>query len=268
MPELPEVETIVRELRQKISGDIFSGVELLWPKSYQTSDGLTIENRQITGVARKGKFIIFNLLRDFLIVHLRMTGQLIINDKLPADRKYLRVIFPLKSGRYLLFYDLRKFGRIILTKDLEEVLKNTGPDALQEDFSIAYLQERMMGKTLSLKSFLLDQRNVAGLGNIYIDESLYLAGLHPQSTAGKISRKQRERLYESIALVLQTAIKRMGTTISDYKTTGGGFGENQNHLYVYGRAGQPCTECGSAIRKIKHSGRGTHFCPGCQRKVS
>jgi formamidopyrimidine-DNA glycosylase len=267
MPELPEVETIVRELRQKMSGDVFQDIELRWPGSYQAVSGLSIKNRKITGLDRKGKYIIFNLQNEFLIVHLRMTGQIIVKKKLPADQKYLRVIFRMQSGRYLLFYDLRKFGRIILTDDRQNVLKNTGPDALQADFSMSYMLKRMQGKTLSVKSFLMDQRNVAGLGNIYIDESLYLARLHPESKAGKISRRQNERLYESIKMVLNGAIGRMGTTISDYKTTGGGFGENQNHLYVYGRGGEPCITCGSVIRKIKHNGRGTHFCPRCQKKI-
>jgi len=267
MPELPEVETIVRELRQKISGDIFRDVELLWTKSYQATSGLSIENQKIIGLDRKGKYIIFNLQKGFLITHLRMTGQLIIRDKLPEDVKYLRVIFRMESGRYLLFYDLRKFGRIILTGDLQNVFKNTGPDALRDDFSTAYLYERMRGKTLSVKSFLMDQRNVAGLGNIYIDETLFHAKLHPQSITGKISGKQSEHLHAAIGIILKSAIGRMGTTISDYKTTGGGFGENQNHLYVYGREGQACGKCGTIIRKIKHNGRGTHFCPNCQKRV-
>jgi len=268
MPELPEVETIVRELRQKMSGDVFQDIELRWPGSYQTVSGLSLKNKQITGLDRKGKYIIFNLKNEFLIVHLRMTGQLIIQNNLPADQKHLRVIFSMHSNRYLLFYDLRKFGRIILTDNVKSALTNTGPDALQDDFSMSYLQNRMQGRTLSVKSFLMDQRNVAGLGNIYIDESLYLAGLHPESKTGRLARKQIERLYDSIKLVLNGAIERMGTTISDYKTTGGGFGGNQSHLYVYGRAGKPCIRCGSVIRKIKHHGRGTHFCPRCQRMIT
>jgi formamidopyrimidine-DNA glycosylase len=268
MPELPEVETIVRELRQKICGEIFREVELLWEKSFESPDQLTIENQEIRSIGRKGKYIIFNLQHGFLITHLRMTGQLIVSDK-PADElKHLRIVFHMRSGRHLLFYDLRKFGRIILTDNPQKVLKNTGPDALDDEFSADDLRKRTKGKTRSIKAFLLDQRNLSGLGNIYIDESLFLAGLHPESRAGALSRMQNDRLYRAIRDILNAAIGRMGTTISDYKTTGGGFGENQNHLFVYGREGQACFHCSTVINKIKHCGRGTHFCPGCQKKVN
>jgi formamidopyrimidine-DNA glycosylase len=267
MPELPEVETIVRELRQKICGEVFRDVELLWQKSFESTDGLSIMNQTIKAIGRKGKYIIFDLSDGFLITHLRMTGQLIVKEMPPEELKHLRIIFRMQSEKYLLFYDLRKFGRIILTNDPQRVLVNTGPDALDTRFSTGYIHHQTRGKTQSIKSFLLDQRNIAGLGNIYIDESLFRAGLHPQSRAGGLTVKQVDRLYASIRHVLNAAMSRMGTTISDYRTTGGGFGENQHHLFVYGREGMTCLQCKMVIRKIKHGGRGTHFCPQCQKKV-
>ena len=266
MPELPEVETIVRELHSKILGEVFTSVELIWSGSFVADKSLSVINNSIIKISRKGKFILFHLKQGYLITHLRMTGQLIVRDSPPENLQHLRLIFHFISGKRLLFYDLRKFGRVHLTKHPAEVLKNTGIDALDEDFTLAFFKEMLDGKRRKIKSFLLDQKNVAGLGNIYIDESLFRAKIHPETLFTDLSQYKIRQLYQSIRKILHEAISRMGTTISDYKTTGGGFGENQNYLCVYGRKDQPCYACGKPIVRLKLAGRGTHFCPKCQAK--
>ena len=266
MPELPEVETIVRELKSKISGEIFSEIELIWPGSMIVEEGLTLKKRRIINIRRKGKFILFELDEGYLLTHLRMTGQLIVRKASPADKKHLRLIFKFKTGKYLLFYDLRKFGRIYHITHPKTILKNTGIDALSDEFDLDYFREMVKGKTTSVKSFLLNQKNIAGFGNIYVDESLFKAKIHPETKLSNLSIKKIENLYYESRKVLLSAIDRMGSTISDYKTTGGGFGSNQNYFTVYQRKGLPCLECQATIAKIKVSGRGTHYCPNCQKK--
>jgi len=266
MPELPEVETIVRELRTKISDEIFSKFETIWPGSFIEDEGLNLVKKQIRNIGRRGKYILFELNEGFLLAHLRMTGQLIVRNSLPDDKQHLRLIFKFQSGKYLLFYDLRKFGRIYHTNQPEKVLQNTGIDALNEDLDLNYFREIVKGKSSIVKSFFLDQKNIAGFGNIYIDESLFRARIHPESKLSDLTKKKTENLYNHSRQVLIEAIERMGTTISDYKTTGGGFGSNQNYLKVYQRQGSPCFECNTTIVKSKIGGRGTHYCPNCQKK--
>jgi formamidopyrimidine-DNA glycosylase len=266
MPELPEVETIVRELRTKISYEIFSEIELIWPGSFESEENLTLEKREIKGITRKGKFILFELDNGHLLTHLRMTGQLIVQNVYPENTQHLRILFKFNTGKYLLFYDLRKFGRVYLTSKPERILRNTGIDALSDDFSLKYFQEIVKGKTTTVKSFFLNQKNIAGFGNIYIDESMFRAKIHPESIMSELSSKKIENLFYESRNVLFEAIDRMGSSISNYKTTGGGFGTNQNHFRVYQRQGLPCLECNTIIIKSKVAGRGTHYCPNCQVK--
>jgi formamidopyrimidine-DNA glycosylase len=265
MPELPEVETIVRELREKISNEIFSDIDPLWPGSMVVEDGLQLEQKQIKKVRRKGKYIFFELDQGYLFVHLRMTGQLIVQDVYPDDKKHLRLIFKFISGKYLLFYDLRKFGRVYHTIRPESILKNTGIDALSEDLDLNYFQAMVKDRPTMVKSFFLDQKNIAGFGNIYIDESLFRAGIHPETRLSNLSNREINSLYHESRKVLLDAVDRMGSTISDYKTTGGGFGTNQNYFKVYQRQGLPCYVCQTTITKSKIGGRGTHYCPKCQK---
>ena len=173
----------------------------------------------------------------------------------------------MSSGKHLLFYDLRKFGRMYLTAQPESILKNIGIDALDKAFTPKYFTSLLLGKKIKVKSFLLNQRFVAGLGNIYIDESLFRAGIHPETSLADLSLEKAKYLYHAIKDVLTESIRRMGTTISNYRTTGGGFGENQNFLRVYKRENEPCYTCGSPIMKIKINSRGTHFCSICQAKI-
>jgi formamidopyrimidine-DNA glycosylase len=264
MPELPEVETIVRELRTKIINEIFLEFDPIWPGSFVSDINLALEKRQIKEIRRKGKYVLFGLDEGYLLAHLRMTGQLIVKKSLPESKRHLRLLFKFQSGKYLLFYDLRKFGRIYFTNNPEKVLCNTGIDALSDSLDIKTFQEIVKNKNTPVKSFLLNQKFIAGFGNIYVDESLFRACIHPQTKLSDLSVTSVKNLFNESRKVLLEAIDRMGSTISNYKTTGGGFGTNQNYFQVYQRNGLPCFVCKTPIEKTKIGGRGTHYCPTCQ----
>jgi formamidopyrimidine-DNA glycosylase len=265
MPELPEVETIVRELRTKIIDEVFVEFKPLWSGSFITNTNLALKKRQIEEINRKGKYIVFKLDKGFLLTHLRMTGQLIVKKSLPESRQHLRLLFKFQSGNYLLFYDLRKFGRIFFTENPEDVLRNTGIDALSEDFDLKTFKKIVKNRKTSVKPFLLNQKFISGFGNIYVDESLFRARIHPHAKLSDLSAQSLNNLFRESREVLLEAIDRMGSTISNYKTTGGGFGTNQNYFRVYQRNGLPCYVCKNTIKKTKIGGRGTHFCPKCQK---
>jgi formamidopyrimidine-DNA glycosylase len=265
MPELPEVEVIVRELRQKVLNEEIVDIKVHWPKSL-VANGITRRSAcsAIRAVRRYGKFIIFQLDHLDMLVHLRMTGRLIVSNKQKFDKAQLRVHFRFKSGKSLLFYDTRKFGRVYLATDADRFLESLGVDALNAQFSSKNFKALLRNKTGTIKPFLLDQRQLAGLGNIYADESLFRAGIHPQRQISSMSEKEQERLYRAIRRILQKAIKNMGTTLADYRTTGGESGRNQNYLKVYGREQNPCVRCKNPVEKKWIGGRGTHYCPVCQ----
>jgi formamidopyrimidine-DNA glycosylase len=263
MPELPEVEVIIRELAPQVTGEVITKIKPYWHKTVVDS-GFSTHKKQIENVTRHGKYILFQLNGGVIIVHLRMTGQLILKRSLDSDAKHLRACIYFDSGNILHFYDSRKFGRIYLTDNPQEVLVNTGIDALDKDLNSGAFINIIQKKKGQIKSLLLNQKNIAGLGNIYIDESLFAARIHPLTRVYQLKYEQIEKLYKEIQRILRIAIKGMGTTISDYKTAGGGFGGFQNQLHVYGRADKPCTHCGTSIAKIRVNNRGTHFCPNCQ----
>jgi formamidopyrimidine-DNA glycosylase len=263
MPELPEVEVIVRELQPKIIGEEITRVVPIWHRTVVKHDYSPGDDR-INAVERHGKYIIIRLDRGFVVVHLRMTGQLMVDAQIDPDARHLRAIIYLKSGKAILFFDSRKFGRIFLSRNLDVVLKNTGIDALSNDFTIKKFIHILKNRKVSIKSFLMDQHHVTGLGNIYIDESLFAAGIHPQTRVDALDAAQIRKLYKKIQIILRRAIDGMGTTISDYKTVGGGFGGYQNYLAVYGRQNKPCPVCHTPIKKIRINNRGTHYCPVCQ----
>lgn len=265
MPELPEVEVIRRELRPQLVGEIFEAVDIFWPRSFVDQAGSTLRGKSIVDVDRRGKYLILVLNTGYLVVHLRMTGQLMFVARLPEQKKHLHVLLSMSSGKYLVYFDSRKFGRLMHVDHLNGVLKNTGLDALSTDLSVQRFKQLLKNSNRMIKSFLMDQRQIAGLGNIYVDESLFKAGIHPQTATRDIPAGKMRLLFEAIREILFHSIGNMGTTISDYKTVGGGFGEYQYFLKVYGRAGKSCPICGTAISKIRMNNRGTHFCPRCQR---
>jgi formamidopyrimidine-DNA glycosylase len=267
MPELPEVEVITRELRPQLVGEKIRDLKKIWHKTIVESEYSPL-NKRIQTISRHGKYIIIHLADGAILIHLRMTGQIIIKDQADVHAKHLRAYIKFESGKILHFFDSRKFGRIYVTSNPQYVLKNTGIDALDLSFEVGAFINILNKKKGQIKSVLLDQKNIAGLGNIYIDECLFASRIHPLTPANRLNDDQTNVLFNEIHKILVNAIDRMGTTISDYKTVGGGFGSFQNYLKVYGRTDQPCLVCNSPISKIRINNRGTHFCANCQVKLS
>jgi len=275
MPELPEVETIVQALRRggrdglPVVGETLAGVQVLWPRTIAVPS-LPEFHRRIPGqtvkdVTRRGKFVCLQLTHDVLLVHLRMSGDLRVdglNDsgQLLPLQPHDRAVFAFESGLRLAFNDARKFGRIWLVDDPQTVTGSLGPEPLDPGFAWEELYRRLHASARRLKPLLLDQSFLAGLGNIYTDEALFAAGLHPSMAANTLSEEHAERLWTAIRAVLQEGILRNGASI-DWVYRGGNF---QNHFRVYRRTGQPCMVCGTSIQRKIIGQRSTHFCPVCQ----
>jgi len=271
MPELPEVETVVRGLRASLVGRAIVEVEVRWARSVVPPDPTAfarrIRGQTITGVSRRGKWLVFALSgAETLLVHLRMTGQLVLEPEGCPEGRYARVLFRLDDGRRLRFSDMRKFGRLRLVSDPAEVLGDLGPEPLADDFTAARLSQMLARRRGRIKPLLLNQRFLAGLGNIYTDEALWRARIHPLRGADTLSAAEVQRMHAAIQSVLRAAIAGGGTTLPDeaYRRADGRSGEFAGRLAVYGRAGKPCPRCGEPVERIKVSQRGTHFCPVCQ----
>lgn len=312
MPELPEVETIRHDLAAVLSGRRLSSVKILFSKT--ASHGAVFLERELTGrrilgVDRRGKLLIFRLNNsqknsvkdkslDFLLIHLKMTGQLIYSSqkltlagghsltkskssKRPAPasplaaavggnlpNKHTRAIFSFDSGAHLFFNDLRKFGYLKLCSKLELdrlIAANYGPEPLTPAFTFSALSQILKNKKTKIKAVLLDQKRVAGLGNIYVDESLFAAQIRPERLAASLSAAEVKKLWQAIQKIIKLAISKRGTTFSDYRDSEGRKGNFSRYLKVYGRNGQKCLRCGQPILKVKLAGRGTHYCANCQK---
>jgi formamidopyrimidine-DNA glycosylase len=274
LPELPEVETVVRGLARGIVGHKITAVKILHkpsvsgsPKKPQTAVGRTIER-----VFRRGKFIRIGLSGGYgMAVHLRMTGWLGMIT--PAAFKtrvdaYARVLFMLENGDAILFHDVRTFGRVWVGTEEEllalKALSKLGPEPLEIDAD--EFTKRLRARNVSLKSLLLNQEFLAGVGNIYADEALYAAGLHPLMKSAKVRPEKARALHGAIQKVLQAAIKAGGTSIENFRNTDGDPGWFQRELLAYGRGGEECSRCGKAMKRILVGQRSTCFCPGCQKK--
>jgi len=269
MPELPEVETIVRALRPKLIGRTILAADLLWPRTLVTPSASQLQEaiagQDILAVARRGKLIHLRLSTFNLFVHLRMSGDLYIKEADALPEKHDRLILTLSpngqaKAQKLVFDDARKFGRAWLVREPQEVTGKLGPEPLEDGFTPQSLYAGLQARRRQLKPLLLDQSFLAGLGNIYTDEALHRARLHPQAMSNSIKREQAEALWEAIRAVLQEGIRRNGASI-DWVYRGGQF---QNHFRVYGREGQTCPVCGTTIQRTVVGQRGTHFCPVCQ----
>ena len=271
MPELPEVETTASDLRPQLVGAQITGVHVLWPRTIAAPDlplfSALVAGQRIAGVGRRGKFLILGLASgDSLLVHLRMTGGLFVESCLtpaPADR-YARAWFDLAGGRRLVFSDLRKFGRIWLVESAAEVLGGLGPEPLSPEFTPQVLAEGLRRRRVAIKPLLLNQAVVAGLGNIYADEALFLAGIHPLRPAAELTDDEVQRLHAAIRQVLSEAIGERGTTLRDFRPPNGGKGNYQEKRRVYGLKGEPCLTCGAPIQRLVIAQRSAHFCPHCQ----
>ncbi len=287
MPELPEVETIRQGLQSRIVGQTIDSARALWAKSLSPIDAVsTIIGQTIVGLDRRAKVLIIHLSgQTSLLIHLKMTGQLVLQGKsgqrfagghptgsmaaqLP-DRS-TRVVFTLVSGDQLFFNDQRKFGwiQILPTNQINDhsLVSRLGPEPLGEEFKLpafaAILKRR--GKS-PIKAVILDQSTLSGVGNIYADESLHLAKVHPATKAGDLKPAQVKRLFEAIKTIIAAGVEHGGTSFAHYVNALGGKGDYLDHARVFNRTGQPCPVCGTSIEKTRVAGRGTHICPQCQK---
>jgi formamidopyrimidine-DNA glycosylase len=270
MPELPEVETFRRYLLQgnegspSILGKKIRDADLLWSGSIAspTPDEFLkrIKGQYITGIGRRGKNLIIKLSRDTLIIHLRMSGELIVEKQSEPQRKHYRVIINFDDKYRMAFNNIRKFGRIWLTDNPQEQLGKLGPEPLSDDFTVEDLYQILKSHNRQLKYFLLDQEMIAGIGNIYTDEALHRAKLHPALKSDSLDFHQTQILWDSIREVLKEGIKNQGSSI-DWMYRGGDY---QNYLSVYNLEGEPCKTCKTPVACIKIAQRSTYFCPTCQ----
>jgi len=262
VPELPEVETVVRTLRPAITGRRilnaeFLGLRVLRGSPQDTAQALA--GQRVRSIERHGKFIAIKLDRGYLVVHLGMTGKLLIDA---APTKWTHAIFTLDRG-VLLYDDPRQFGRIEYGVDLPERVRALGPEPLEvplEEFA-----QRLKQRRSPIKAVLLNQSVVRGVGNIYADEALFRAGVHPKRIAASLRKDRVERVYQAMREVLAEAIESRGSSVSNYVDAEGRKGSFQLSHRVYQRTGEPCVNCGAIIRRIVLVQRGTHFCPECQR---
>lgn len=265
MPELPEVETIARSLKPDLVGKTILSADLRWARTLATPSPAQfkqqVAGQKILDVTRRAKYLFIHLETCSFLVHLRMSGDLIIRAGKIEPEKHDRLLLHLSDGRCLAFNDTRKFGRVWLTDQPETVLGKLGPEPLEKGFTPKWLFQALHSRKRALKPLLLDQTFLAGLGNIYTDECLHLAGLHPRAASNNISEEQAHDLHKAIRAVLREGIRRNGASI-DWVYRGGGY---QNYFRVYDRQGSPCLVCGTTIQKFTVGQRGTHICPNCQR---
>lgn len=275
MPELPEVETVARSLRPRLLGRTVERVETSGLALRQPIDRAGLEaacvGARVLGVTRIGKYLLIELSRgDVLLAHLGMSGHFAFAQGGAPREPHTHAVFALDDGGELRYVDARRFGVLSVHRTLEvrrsAELRLLGPDPLSEDFTFTYLLECLSASSgVSIKNFLLDQRRLAGLGNIYVSEALHAAGISPRRLARNVDPRRAERLHRTIREVLSASVERRGTTFRDYVDAEGAWGENQHHLAVYGREGEPCRVCGAPIRRIVQGARSTFFCPRCQR---
>lgn len=273
MPELPEVETVRRGLTQLVEGSTIKTVDVLYAKMINLPPDdfkEALRGKRIEKIDRRGKYLFIRLRGHLTIVsHLRMEGKYDVEPEGSPIDKHTHIIFHLTDGRQLRYNDTRKFGRMNLVDTGTEMqvagLKTIGPEPTEKDLTVEYMKRIFAKSRKVIKPFLLDQSNIAGLGNIYADEVLWLSKINPKQPVNTISLAKIKVLRKNIIDELARAIAGHGTTVHSYSTAYGEAGQFQNHLNVYGREGEPCPRCGTKIVKIKLAQRGTHFCPKCQR---
>lgn len=264
MPELPEVETIARTIEPQIAGRTIVSAEVLWPRTLAVPSVKKfreqVKGQRIIGVSRRAKYLVLRLQDYNLLVHLRMSGDIIIRQGKNKPEKHDRLLLNFSNNKVLAFNDTRKFGRVWLTDQPETILGALGPEPLEKGFTPQWLYENLRRRKRQLKPLLLDQTFLAGLGNIYTDECLHIAKLHPLALSNAVTKRQAGALHEAICSVLREGIRRNGASI-DWVYRGGDY---QNHFRVYDREGSPCPVCGTEIKKFTVGQRGTHICPKCQ----
>lgn len=272
MPELPEVETVRRGLEKLILGKKIASLDIRYPKMIKTDlDQFQKElpGQLVKSMGRRGKYLLFYLTDKVLISHLRMEGKYFYYPDQVPERKHAHVLIHFEDGGTLVYEDVRKFGTMeLLRKDQLEpyfAARKLGPEPTEADFVLAPFAAALGRSKKPIKPYLLEQTLVVGIGNIYVDEALWRARIHPTRPAASLKPAEVKRLREQIIEVLQIGIEKRGSTIRTYRNALGEDGTMQDFLQVYGKTGQPCARCGSPIEKIKLGGRGTHLCPHCQK---
>lgn len=275
MPELPEVETIKNTLKSFVAGKTIDATSIYWSNIVKFPDDTEafkhfLQGETIHDISRKGKFLLFHLDDYVLVSHLRMEGKYSVHQQTESVKKHTHVIFSFTDGTEMRYNDVRKFGTMHLFPKGSELtqkpLSNIGPDALEDAFTRSLFHEKLKRSSRYVKACLLDQTIVAGLGNIYADETLYRASVHPLKRANRLTKKEVQSLHEAAIAILKEAVEKGGTTIRSYTNSQGEMGMFQQTLYVYGKENEPCTVCGEPIVKMKVGGRGTHICNTCQKR--
>lgn len=275
MPELPEVETVARDLRDAgLVGRTITDANVYWPRIIDRPSAQIFESRivgqQFEAVGRRAKYLVFTLSDETLLVHLRMTGQIAFEDPTIPRRKHEHVILELDNERHLRFHDTRKFGRWYLVTEPSDVLGKLGPEPLT-DLDAGTFTDLVHGRRRQLKPLLLDQTFIAGLGNIYVDEALWTARIHPLRRSHTLDDDEARRLFDAIQLVLRRGIDNLGTTLgtgrTNFYSVSGQRGENAEELRVFRQTGEPCPRCGTPVERIIVGQRSTHICPRCQSHI-
>lgn len=282
MPELPEVETIRRDLNKELKGRKIIRLKFYdWAKMLQPSPEMiakAIEGKKIQDFGRRAKLLLMHLSADkaglddhgtTIAIHLKMTGQLFIRKQTDAPDRFTRVILELDNEEELRFNDLRKFGFMKLIENksqLKRILSKFGPEPLTPEFTLEKFKEIVGKSSRAIKTVIMDQQKIAGVGNIYADEALWIAKIHPEHSANKLSQEQLRDLFDSIAFVIKQGIRDRGTSVDQYYDTKGKKGKHAQNLKVFRQDGKPCSRCRSMIKKIRVGGRGTHLCSKCQIK--
>lgn len=270
MPELPEVETIVRDLARLVPGSTIKGVEVLRPDLIDgdTPEGFAkkVRGKKVRAVVRRAKNIVMDLGDGRLLVNLGMTGRLLVARKGEDDATHLGARLTLDRGRELRYHDVRRFGRLwTMTEDEWLAWEGRlGVEPLSDDFSVEWLKEKAARSRVAVKTWLMDQARVVGVGNIYASEGLFRARVDPRRPANSLSEDELARVRDGVRQVLTEAIEHRGTTFLDYRDARGEMGEFAQRLKVYDREGQPCGVCGGAVQRVVQGGRSTFFCPSCQ----
>ena len=273
MPELPEVETVRRGLEKLILGKKISNIDIRYPKMIKTDlheFQKAMPGQVIQSMGRRGKYLLFYLSDKVLISHLRMEGKYFYYPDQVPERKHAHVLIHFKDGGTLVYEDVRKFGTMeLLAPELLEayfISKQLGPEPTEQDFALGRFKLALKRSKKPIKSHLLDQTLVVGLGNIYVDEVLWRAKVHPARISQSLTAQEARKVHDETIKVLGQAVEKGGSTIRTYTNAFGEDGTMQEFHQVYDKTGQACSRCGSIIEKIQLGGRGTHFCPECQRR--
>ncbi len=276
MPELPEVETVVKDLKKlDLMGVAITEAKVFWPRIIECPSVKAfckqVQGLHIKSIHRRAKYIVMTLSNgNSLITHLRMTGRLYFKKSNEARQKHEHVIITLKNGQSLRYYDPRKFGRLSLLEDAQTKLGKLGPEPLSKDFELTRFKKSLLTKSRQIKPLLLDQTFVAGIGNIYADEALWLAKIHPESKSNALTPSNIKNLHTSIIEVLEKGIRNCGTSLgkssTNYYSASGQQGSNQEDLYVFRRTGLSCIRCKQVIKRIIVAQRSSHICPRCQKQ--